>query len=278
MQTIYIKSPAKINIGLNVIRKRDDGFHDIETIFYPINLFDELTFEKSDTFQFTSNNTDLEHDKNNLIIKAKDLLESYTGKKLKTKISLDKHIPVGAGLGGGSSNCATTLLSLNELFNLKIEIDDLKKLALQLGSDVPFFLNPKPSLASSRGEILKVIELKINFPILIVNPGIHISTKWAFDNLKIVTQQFSIDKLFFESYFSFETLKEKVTNDFENIVFNHYPEIANLKSKMFELGAIFSLMTGTGSTVFGIFKNINDAVKAKSKFNQYFSAIHYEEN
>ncbi len=278
MQTIYIKSPAKINIGLNVIKKRDDGFHDIETIFYPINLFDELTFEKSNAFQFTSNNTDLEHDKNNLIIKAKDLLESYTGKKLKTKISLDKHIPVGAGLGGGSSNCATTLLSLNELFNLKIEIDDLKKLALQLGSDVPFFLNPKPSLASSRGEILKVIELKINFPILIVNPGIHISTKWAFDNLKIVTQQFSIDKLFFESYFSFETLKEKVTNDFENIVFNHYPEIANLKSKMFELGAIFSLMTGTGSTVFGIFKNINDAVKAKSKFNQYFSAIHYEEN
>ena len=127
MQTIHLKSPAKINVGLNVIRKRDDGFHDIETIFYPINIFDELTFEKADSFHFTSNNKDLESDSNNLIIKAKILLEQFSGKKINVKISLNKNIPIGAGLGGGSSNCASTLLSLNELYNLNIDENKFKE-------------------------------------------------------------------------------------------------------------------------------------------------------
>ena len=278
MQTIHLKSPAKINVGLNVIRKRDDGFHDIETIFYPINIFDELTFEKADSFHFTSNNKDLESDSNNLIIKAKILLEQFSGKKINVKISLNKNIPIGAGLGGGSSNCASTLLSLNELYNLNIDENKLRKIALQLGSDVPFFINPKPSIASSRGEILNEINFKINFPILIVNPGIHVSTKWAFENLKVKQPEFRLTEMISEKTFSFETMKDKISNDFEKIVFNKYPEIADIKSKMYKLGALFSLMTGTGSTVFGIFKTINDIQKAKNNFNKYYSIIHYEDD
>ena len=121
MQTIHIKSCAKINIGLNVTGKRTDGYHDIETIFYPINIFDELTFKKSESFKFTCNIKNLKLDESNLILKAKTLLEEFTGKNITVNISLQKNIPIGAGLGGGSSNCAVTLLSLNELFNLNVD-------------------------------------------------------------------------------------------------------------------------------------------------------------
>ena len=140
---------------------------------------------------------------------------------------------------------------------------NLRKIALQLGSDVPFFINPKPSIASSRGEILNEINFKINFPILIVNPGIHVSTKWAFENLKVKQPEFRLTEMISEKTFSFETMKDKISNDFEKIVFNKYPEIADIKSKMYKLGALFSLMTGTGSTVFGIFKTIKDITESK---------------
>jgi 4-diphosphocytidyl-2-C-methyl-D-erythritol kinase len=277
MNKIIIKSCAKINIGLNVIRKRNDGYHDIETIFYPINLFDKLIFEKSDKFQFTSNNEDLELNSSNLIFKAKNLLEESSGKIITTKILLQKKIPIGAGLGGGSSNCAVTLLSLNELFHLGVNEENLNKIALQLGSDVPFFINPNPSFATSRGEVLNEIKFKIHSPILIVNPGIHVSTKWAFENIRIEKRNFSLQNLIVSENFSFIDSKDKIVNDFEKVVFKKYPEIKNIKNEMYEAGALFSLMTGTGSTVFGIFTKLDEAVKAKKHFKKYFSAIHYEE-
>ena len=278
MNKLIIKSCAKINLGLNIIRKRNDGFHDIETIFYPINLFDELTFEKSDSFQFISNNKALDSDSDNLIYKAKKVLESITEKKINAKVSLKKNISIGAGLGGGSSNCAVTLLSLNELLQLNINENDLRKIALQLGSDVPFFLNPKPSFASSRGEILKEIDFKIDSPVLIVNPGIHVSTKWAFENLKLKEKKFSLEDIIEKHEFHNQVFKDKISNDFEELVFNKYPKIKNIKNKMYELGALFSLMTGTGSTVFGIFDNIENAINAKNNFKNYYTFIHYEKD
>ncbi len=278
MNKIIKKSCAKINIGLNVIRKRNDGYHDIETVFYPINLFDELTFEKSESFQFISNNKELELDSNNLIFKAKKILEDISGKNINANISLKKNIPIGAGLGGGSSNCAVTLLSLNKLFHLDVDEKDIKKMALQLGSDVPFFLNPKPSFASFRGEVLKEINFKIGFPILIVNPGIHVSTKWAFESLRLKERKFSLEEIIEYHELHIQDFKDKITNDFEGVVFKKSPEIENIKNKMYEAGAVFSLMTGTGSTVFGIFKNLDEAVKAKRLFKKYFSIIHYEED
>ncbi len=279
MQRLQLKSLAKINLGLNVIEKRDDGFHNIETIFYPINIFDELTFEKSNDFKFISNNKALQQDPQNLILKSKNLLDDFTGKKLNVSITLKKNIPIGAGLGGGSSNCASTLLALNELFCLNIEKKILDKIALTLGSDVPFFIDPKPSLAFSRGEILKEIELNISLPILIVNPKIHISTKWAFENIQIKNRDFHLNELDFDNQFRFENSRALITNDFEEIVFTKYPELSNIKTKLYDLGAIFSLMSGSGSTVYGIFNNIEVAEKAKTNFNKnYFTEIHYEKN
>lgn len=273
MDQIKVKSPAKINIGLNIIRKREDRFHDLETIFYPLNLYDEITFTKSDSFSFTSNDDLLNKEPTNLIIKAKEELERVTGKTLNIKIELRKNIPIGAGLGGGSSNAAITLITLNSFLKLKNELEHefLSEFALKLGSDVPYFLNPVPAFAESRGEIIKPINLKIDKPILIVNPGIHISTKWAFGLIKPHQPKVSLKSLISHKEISIDDLKKIAVNDFEEVVFPAYPEIKNIKAEMMKSGAIISMMTGTGSTVFGIFENKKAAEEAALKFSdRYF--------
>jgi len=271
MNKIVIKSPAKINFGLNIVSKRDDGFHNIETIFYPIELHDVLMFEKAAKFSFTCNNNEIQNDDNNLVIKAVKLIEQFINKEIAVSIALEKNIPLGAGLGGGSSNAAQTLLSINELFELQIKNDMLNDFALQLGSDVPFFLNPVPSYASSRGEILSPIDLEITKPILLVNPGVHISTKWAYQNIKPKTPIFKLNSLNSESVNDIAALKGKVVNDFEEIAFAAHPQLVEIKRIMEEFNAESVLMSGSGSTMFGIFPESNSAHKA----DQYFSKTYF---
>ncbi|MFA6980287.1 MAG: 4-(cytidine 5'-diphospho)-2-C-methyl-D-erythritol kinase [Ignavibacteriaceae bacterium] len=271
MKKIVIKSPAKINFGLNIIAKRDDGFHNIETIFYPIELHDVLTFEKAEKFSFTCNNELIKNDENNLVIRSVRLIEQLVKREIAVSIVLEKNIPLGAGLGGGSSNAAHTLLSINELFELQIRNETLHKFALQLGSDVPFFLNPIPSYASSRGEILSPLDLEISKPILLVNPGIHISTKWAYQNIKPKTPIIKLNSLSSESVNDIASLKGKVVNDFEEIAFAAHPKLAEIKNIMFDFKAEFVLMSGSGSTMFGIFPESNSAHKA----DQYFSKTYF---
>lgn len=274
MDQIKVKSPAKINIGLNIIRKREDGFHDLETIFYPLNLYDEITFTKSDRLSFTSNDELLNKEPTNLIIKAKEEIERISGKTLNVKIELKKNIPIGAGLGGGSSNAAITLITLNSFLKPEHEHEFLSEFALKLGSDVPYFLNPVPAFAESRGEKISPINLKIDKPILIVNPGIHISTKWAFGHIKPYQPKVSLKSLISYKEISTDDLKQIAANDFEEVVFAEYPEIKNIKEVMIASGAIISMMTGTGSTVFGIFENNKAAKVAALKFpDQYFKFV-----
>jgi len=265
MEYIEIKAPAKINIGLNIIEKRNDGFHNLETFFYPIcDLYDELTFERSDIFSFICDVKELNLLEDNLVIKAKNLLEKESSKKLNVKITLNKNIPAGAGLGGGSSDAATTLISLNEMFALKVPFERLTNLALRLGSDVPFFLKSKPAVGKSRGEILTIMDFEIPHYILIVNPGIHISTKEAFSNIIPKGNDINYESVF-KNYDSFLNEIEKIHNDFEDNVFNKYPEIEKIKKIMLESGALFSLMSGSGSTVYGIFKDTDDINEVKKK-------------
>jgi len=271
MKKIVIKSPAKINFGLNIVSKRDDGFHNIETIFYPIELHDVLTFEKAEKFSFTCNNKLIKNDENNLVIKAVRMMEQLVKKEIAVSIALEKYIPLGAGLGGGSSNAAHTLLSINELFELQIKNDIVNDFALQLGSDVPFFLHPVPSYATSRGEILSPIEFEIAKPILLVNPGIHISTKWAYQNITPKMPEFQLSKLRSNIDSDIASLNGKVVNDFENIAFAAHPQLAEIKKIMFDFKAEFVLMSGSGSTMFGIFPESNSAQKA----NQYFSKTYF---
>lgn len=275
MEKLAVKSPAKINLGLNIISKREDGFHNLETIFYPLKIHDILTFEKSDKDEFIANDEHLILDSTNLILRAKQSLEEICGRKFTCKINLDKNIPIGAGLGGGSSNAASTLLGLIKLFDLKIKKDELRRIALQLGSDVPFFLNPVPSFSKSRGEILTPINIKIYENILIVNPRINLSTKWAFSKVKTFHPASFYYQVIDDNKLDYNRLKEILSNDFEDIVFPLHPSIKLIKDKMYEEGAELSLMTGTGSTVFGIFKELGQAEVVKKFFEskKYFTFL-----
>ncbi len=275
MFPFIIKTPAKINLGLNIVSKRKDGFHNIETFFYPLNnLYDMLTFTFSSDFTFTSNNKNLNNERNNLILKAHKLLEKVTRKKLNVTIKLEKKIPIGAGLGGGSSDAACTLTSLNNLFKLKLSFNQLLSMALQLGSDVPFFLKSVPAVGKSRGEILEYSNIKITKPILIVNPGIHISTEHAFQNITFEKNIFNYKYFLNNEKINYIYLKENLTNDFEKFIFAKYPSINKIKTTMYNSGALFSLMSGTGSTVYGIFETKKDANNCKNLFpDNYFKVI-----
>jgi len=275
METLIKKSPAKINLGLYVLDKRSDEFHNIQTIFYPLLLSDELTFERSDRLELSSNSEQVNRLKSNIIQKSIKLVEEKTGKNIALKIFIDKKIPLGAGLGGGSSNAATTLKALNELYHLKLNYEILAELALKIGSDVPYFLNPTPAIGESSGEKVKPVSLEINYPILIVNPGLMISTKWAFDNISIRKSKKNRLEQLAKGNIEFDKMKRNVKNDFESLVFSKYPVISEIKKELYNIGAEFALMTGTGSTVFGIFSNLQRAYLAEDYFKQkkYFTYL-----
>ncbi|HSW53679.1 MAG TPA: 4-(cytidine 5'-diphospho)-2-C-methyl-D-erythritol kinase [Ignavibacteriaceae bacterium] len=274
MDKITVESPAKINLGLNVVRKRDDGYHDLETIFLPIMLSDRITFCKSDKLMLRTDSVLLNELKDNIILKAIRLLEKQTNKTIALDIVVKKVIPIGGGLGGGSSNAATTLKTVNKMFDLGLSYHELSKLALDLGSDVPYFLNPVSSYAESRGELLYPLNIEIPYPILIINPRIKIDTAWAFKRIKPVTPVKNLRQIFQKSLDDFDKLKSYVKNDFEEVVFNEFPLLKQIKEELYKQGAEFSLMSGTGSTVYGIFSNLQKAYWAEEFFKQkYFTFL-----
>lgn len=276
MNITRIKSPAKINIGLNIIEKRADGFHNIETIFYPITLTDTISIDKCDNFKFTSNDKLLENEPNNLITQAKNIFESKFNLKINLHIDLQKNIPIGAGLGGGSSNAAVIIKVLNKLYSIGLTEEDMEEIGLQLGSDVPFFIKGKPVFAESRGEIFKPVKLNIQHPILIINPGIHSSTRTAYENIKPKAPKYSLYKVSMGNLNIYDW-KDKIFNDFEPFVFNNFPPVKQIKEKLYNFGAIFSLLSGSGSSVFGIFEDLKSAEKATKYFSdKYFTFISHQ--
>jgi 4-diphosphocytidyl-2-C-methyl-D-erythritol kinase len=275
MDKFIVDSPAKINLGLNVVRKRNDGYHDLETIFLPIMLSDRITFCKSDKLKLRTDSVLLNELKDNLILKAIRLLEKQTNKTIELDIFVEKIIPIGGGLGGGSSNAASTLKAVNKMFDLRLNFQKLSGLALQLGSDVPFFLNPVPSYAESRGEILYPLNIELPYPILIVNPLIKIDTASAFKKINPLIPKRNLRKGIQENAFDFTNLKEYVTNDFEDVIFAEYPLLKKIKDELYKQGAEFALMSGTGSTLYGIFTNLQKALWAEDNFKQnYFTYLH----
>lgn len=275
MDKIIVDSPAKINLGLNVVRKRNDGYHDLETIFIPISLSDKIIFSKSNKLNLQTNSDSLNKLDDNLILKAIRLLEKQTNKTIALDIFVEKVIPIGGGLGGGSSNAASTLKAVNKMFDLRLSFLKLSELALQLGSDVPFFLNPVPSYAESRGEILFPLSIELPYPILIVNPLIKIDTASAFKKIKPLIPKRNLRKVIQENAFDFSNLKEYVTNDFEEVIFAEYPLLKKIKDELYKQGAEFALMSGTGSTLYGIFTNLQKALWADDYFRQkYFTYLH----
>lgn len=280
MNYIEIKAPAKINIGLSVLSKRSDGFHNLSTLFYPINdLFDQLIFEPADEFSFVCNSDSVPIDHSNIVVRAKNILEDVSGKKIKVRITLNKVIPSQAGLGGGSSDAAATLISLNEMFYLGLKHEVLVDLALRLGSDVPFFIKSKPAIGTSRGEILDYLDLEIDEPILIINPGINISTKEAFQSIIPTGHSVDYSSILNDNKLNFSLMRQVVKNDFENYVFNRYQEVGEIKNSLYNYGAQFALMSGSGSTVYGIFPDLESAEFCMEQFPKnyfcYLSTPHH---
>lgn len=268
MDRIKLFSPAKINIGLRVLRKRVDGYHDIETIFHEVKLFDEIEMEIYDEIEFESDSDEIPRGFENLCLKAVRIFFESFGIHSGVRIYLKKKIPVGAGLGGGSSNSATVLKGLNILFNVGADDDHLCELGSLIGSDVPFFIKGGTAYATGRGEIIEPIDVKVPYKIVIVYPGVKISTAWAYENLKLKDHEGkeSLKKIFVENVKNPAALRELIGNDFEELVFSHYPVVEDVKRKLYKLGSVFSLMSGSGSAIFGFFEEI-DEDKLKSTFS-----------
>jgi 4-diphosphocytidyl-2-C-methyl-D-erythritol kinase len=254
--------PAKINLGLNILRKREDGYHDIDTCMVEIPFTDILEVTKSDSFEFLQTGIKINGaGGTNLCEKAYQLMQNEC--EIGTvRIHLRKQIPVGAGLGGGSADATYTLLALNQLFQLQLSLDKLKKLASELGSDCPFFVKGLPQIAQGRGEILSTVELDLsNIFLVLLNPGIHVGTKEAYDGVSVSEDVISIEEIVQKPI---EQWKELLKNDFETSVFQRHPEIEKLKEVLYQSGAIYAAMSGSGSSVFGLFTNENAAMNFNS--------------
>ncbi|MFT4092819.1 MAG: 4-(cytidine 5'-diphospho)-2-C-methyl-D-erythritol kinase [Niabella sp.] len=244
---------CKINLGLYITGKRADGYHNIETIFLPLPFYDVLELMDAQKTGITVfGNTIPGRPEDNIVLKAWRLLKKKFPILPPVHFCLLKNIPAGAGLGAGSANGAFTLIALNEKYQLRLSADQLMHYALQLGSDCPFFIFNKATFASGRGEIFNAIDLDISaYKIVIVNPGIHIATPWAFSQAKPAKVPHNLKHIIKEDIIYW---KKMITNNFEYPVFLQYPEIEAIKNTLYANGASFALMSGSGSTVYGLFK------------------------
>ena len=274
MKTVKLNSYAKVNIGLKLLQKRIDGYHDISTVFQEIDLYDEITVSKSSNsaLKFSSNVDWLKNDQHNLCVIAynriKDLYDIGG-----VDINLVKNISKGSGLGSGSSNAAAVMKGLRKIFNLKVTDTELEKIGEEIGADVPFFIRGATQIGEGIGEKLSDIKYTIDGSFLIITPNISIDTKWAYSQIKNVLDNAAsstkFSDLFCGKAISLDTLKF-FENDFESVVFPTYPEIGAIKSELIALGAKFASLSGSGSTVFGIF---DDNAKINKAFS-HFSPMH----
>lgn len=263
--------PCKINLGLRVVAKRPDGYHEIETCFYPIPWTDILEIIPSNELSFTSSGLVIPGNADdNLCLKAYRLLKADFDLR-PVKIHLHKILPTGAGLGGGSSDAAHTLRLLNQIFDLKLSIEHLRNYASQLGSDCAFFVEDNPKIGTGRGEVLSEVQVSLAGKfIVLVNPEIHVSTPEAYAGIVLAPQLKQVRDVVARG--DMQRWKTELINDFEPTVFKKYPAIARLKEKLYEQGAVYAAMSGSGSTVFGIF---DAPVDLKNKFSpmMYWSGL-----
>jgi len=262
--------PCKINVGLNVVLKRSDGYHEIETCFYPVPWTDILEIIPSNTLEFTQSGISIDgKPEDNLCVKAYQLLRADFDLS-PVRIHLHKVIPTGAGLGGGSSDAAYTLRLLNTIFSLEMTTALLKEYASRLGSDCSFFIEDKPVIGTGRGEILEPVkvDLKGRF-IVLIKPDVHISTAEAYSS---ITPAFSQNRINEVVAMDISTWKNLLRNDFENPVFEKYPVISEIKKRFYKAGATYASMSGSGSAVYGIFEK---PVDLKNQFPgmSYWSGI-----
>lgn len=267
----HISSFAKINLGLEVLRKRDDGFHDINTIFARISLSDAITIETDNQLQcFCAPQLGITQEQN-LAYKAVEQYNKAFPNTEAAKITIRKHIPNGAGLGGGSSNAAYVLRSLCKRDGIEPTSPKILEIATKLGSDVPYFLDDGVAVATSKGEELSYFTCSIPYHVLLVFPALHVSTPWAYSQLHVHPEGKSAKPLRDILLMGISDplhLREYCSNDFEKPVFGHFPRLAEIKKSLYDTGAVFALMSGSGSSVYGLFTTQAEALKAACTFSQ----------
>ena len=272
-----IKSTSKINIGLHVHDKRSDGFHNISTLFQEINLCDTIKIIEDKNFSCTTNCSTI-IEKDNFGTKAFNIMKTQYSDIPNVRISITKTIPTNAGLGGGSSNGTAVLMGLNHLFKLNLSKQKLSEMASKVSSDSAFFVSGGLQFGTQRGEKLDVIQnIKIPKHILLVHPGIKISTKEAFSHLKnhLLNENMDINLSQLLKELNNYTFNSRLfKNDFEMYVFETHPEIGAIKLRILDLGAKYASLSGTGSTVFGIFSSKKDLLKAQSFFSPQYSTYY----
>lgn len=273
---------AKINLGLRILRKREDGFHDIETVFHPVDLYDTIEFRSEDSKNASQRDIIIECsdpsvplDESNLCWQAADALRRSVNTRKGVRIFIDKKIPVGAGLGGGSSDAGCVLRELPKFWNVALSYERLYEIAASLGSDVPYFLRPGTALATGRGDVLEYFDFSLPCWVVVVYPNIRVSTRWAYENwtegersdgvtLKEALTRHKTDP---------GTWRNELRNDFEEIIFQAYEVVKQVKEALYEGGADFALMSGSGSAVYGLFREEKRAREVLKKMQASYSVF-----
>lgn len=276
MKSLTLKAPAKVNYVLDVIRRRPDGYHDLRMVMQRVNLCDEITISLTDTpdITVTCGKNGVPDGPGNIAWKAARILLDMASTGQGAEIAIAKNIPVAAGLGGGSSDAASVLMGMNELLGLGMSDQRLMEIGVKLGADVPFFVFKKTALAEGIGEQLSAMPDMPTTWVLLVNPGVHVSTGWVYRNLQLTNR----DELAKLPYFygTIEDICSILSNDLESVTIPAFPVIAEIKATMMRSGALGAMMSGSGPTVFGLFPDRSTAEQAREELVKgtcWFAAV-----
>jgi 4-diphosphocytidyl-2-C-methyl-D-erythritol kinase len=279
MNKIKINSYSKINLTLNILSRRDDGYHEIETIMQSINLADQVIItEEKEGIKIKCNHPEVPVNANSLAYRSAEKIINRYGIKKGVKIEIEKKIPLASGLAGGSANSATILIGINKLFSLNLSNEDLRGIGEELGMDVPFFIQNGTALAYQRGEKLTPLS-SINPPLwmIILNPGFNISTNWAYNNLDLdsIKREKNNTKAMLKALKEGKSqeIAKNLFNSFESLIIKKYPEVGRIKNRLIEEGVLGALMSGSGPTVFGITQNKEEALKIYEKLKPEYKLI-----
>ncbi len=269
---MLVTAYAKINLGLRIIRKRSDGYHDLETIFHLIDWHDEIVIRPSDeSVSLAADDSGLPLDESNLCLKAALRLRTHTGTTRGAHLHLTKRIPVGSGLGGGSSDAAAVLRGLSRFWGLNLEQRDLMSIGASLGADVPFFLSAGSAFAQERGDRLHPLKIDVPYWILVVVPPIQVSTSWAYQQVHPAGENRAVPRNIIDAdHLTADAIMPFLVNDFEPPVFRAHPAIEAVKRTMIEAGARAAQMSGSGSAVFGLFSDEGQASGAARMFGSEY--------
>jgi len=261
-----LRAFAKINLDLRVLRRRSDGYHELKTIFQAIDWHDEILVEPADRFEFSAPGTP--EDETNLVVRAVRAYERLAGIKANVRITVKKNIPVGRGLGGGSSDAAVTVIGLQRMFKRALPFEEVPCVLRELGSDVPFFALGGRAAGYGRGDEVYKLDDAAEYWVLLVDPGIMIATKEAYSWLTTPDKSNNIEG--FRDDAELGCAGDVWTNDFEGPVFARYPQLATIKEELLELGAYRAALSGSGSTVFGQFQMVSDVIRAANALKERF--------